>query len=566
MLKRYVCVLMSFCIVVCMSSCAFLPSNQEHEHTAESVVQTTRNPEPEPAAELVEELSCLRIRAVGTEVPVGFSGYVTHLWLWDVICDGLLYMEPDNPDEIKGCLAESWSHSEDHLTWIFSIRENIFFSDGTPCDAYAVCQFLDIHEGRYSYCNLARWYASSAYELVMKLSEPCPWFETELCQGAFRIVSPTAIALYGLSDSRSAVGTGPYSISDYKFEIEKSQMWIEFAANKNYHMEERYPAFDVLHLDVDNTETLEGGRSYEKLGRMLTDGELDVVMFSSSQYGIAEELCVEGRHELYSYLAKGMHGNALWFNPTVSEPLMNKTVRQAICTMVDPESINFDLYGGLGRVNNSIWADNSVSAVPYDGYYCDIEEGLQLLADAGYTPEELTVTVGGITNKPILEQISTQLSRCGVQTEVYIYNGAAGATYVNNSSALNLPIYVGHDYGPMGLGVSWGNGPHALWMKVMVSRENDRSDGFNTGGYKFSWQEIYAPELYAQMGDLYDRMITTPHWDEMIECSRELTRIVQEDYAALPLVQEPVFFAVREGSEELFEALTRTSMFKWMYQ
>ena len=146
----------------------------------------------------------------------------------------------------------------------------------------------------------------------------------------------------------------------------------------------------------------------------------------------------------------------------------------------------------------------------------------------------------------------------------------------DNCRVLNIPVGLNYHYnsGLDALG-QIGTGPHAAWKSIMLEYEPNAvtppadittSYPGQLFEYKHSWQEIYAPELYARMCEIYDRMMSTSSWDEMVECSRELTRIVQEDYAAMPLVQEPVFFAVREGAEELFEALTETSMFKWMYQ
>ena len=85
-------------------------------------------------------------------------------------------------------------------------------------------------------------------------------------------------------------------------------------------------------------------------------------------------------------------------------------------------------------------------------------------------------------------------------------------------------------------------------------------------GLKFSWQEIYDPELYERMCEIYDSMMSAHSWDEMVRCSRELTCIMQEDYAALPFVQEPFCFAVREGAEEDFDIFSKTGAFKFVFQ
>ncbi|NLT39138.1 MAG: ABC transporter substrate-binding protein, partial [Clostridiales bacterium] len=47
-----------------------------------------------------------------------------------------MYM--NDPGDIRGCIAESWEHSDDYLTWTFHIRGGVTFTNGSPCDAAAV--------------------------------------------------------------------------------------------------------------------------------------------------------------------------------------------------------------------------------------------------------------------------------------------------------------------------------------------------------------------------------------------------------------------------------------------
>ena len=48
-------------------------------------------------------------------------------------------------DEVEPALAESWSHSEDGLTWIFHMRKGVTWHDGEPLTAHDVAfTFNDI--------------------------------------------------------------------------------------------------------------------------------------------------------------------------------------------------------------------------------------------------------------------------------------------------------------------------------------------------------------------------------------------------------------------------------------
>ncbi len=41
-------------------------------------------------------------------------------------------------DEVEPSLAESWTHSDDGLTWTFSLRKDVTWHDGTPFTAHDV--------------------------------------------------------------------------------------------------------------------------------------------------------------------------------------------------------------------------------------------------------------------------------------------------------------------------------------------------------------------------------------------------------------------------------------------
>ena len=502
----------------------------------------------------------------------------SHSFWWnDFIFDSILYMDPDNPESIKGCLAESWYHSDDYLTWYFSIKENVYFSDNTICNADAICKFLDLYNAsynRYDNCGLTDWYTNSDNQLVLHLSAPCAWFETELCQDSFHIISPTAMELYGTEAKSFMIGTGPYYTEKGEQFINGITTKIELLANTGYHMSEKYPYFERFQIELYSikNEIDNNGYTWYELANMLGEEKCDVIMISPFNYDKNIFDTIGFGHNIYSFLGTNTRQNlsSLWFNPTKYEPFMNFDVRKAISRFIDLEEVNSEMFDGFGEAQTSIWVKDSISYVSFDGFYFDPKEGFSLLADAGYDVSDISFTSQAIIKDDILNQISTQLTQYGIRMDTREVSPGI-EPIINNREAINHPFYIGYQYGVSygGITFSKGVGPQNAWHEIIKAATEDAEtlSGFGVfEHYKFSWQEIYDPELYSQMCDLYDRMMSTPHWDEMVECSRELTRIVQEDYAALPLVQEPVFFAVREGAEEQFEALTGTSMFKWMYQ
>ena len=55
--------------------------------------------------------------------------------LWGNVFEGLLYMYMNDPEDVRGLLAESWSVSGDGLTYSFRLRDGMCFSDGAQVSA-----------------------------------------------------------------------------------------------------------------------------------------------------------------------------------------------------------------------------------------------------------------------------------------------------------------------------------------------------------------------------------------------------------------------------------------------
>ena len=67
----------------------------------------------------------------------GSNGYGDIIPINENLYEGLTRYKPGTA-ELEPALAESWTASEDGLTYVFTIRSGVTFHDGTPLDAAAV--------------------------------------------------------------------------------------------------------------------------------------------------------------------------------------------------------------------------------------------------------------------------------------------------------------------------------------------------------------------------------------------------------------------------------------------
>jgi len=168
----------------------------------------------QPTAQTTGPKQVLRV-AVGTDVntwdinkfPDGDARFV-----WSQIYETLVRLDADL-HLIPG-LAESWESQDNGKTWIFKLRKNVKFHDGTPFTADAVI---------YSYGDKA--YVTTAKTLQLERVEaiddhtvkftcvkPMP-LPTYLTHVAWPIASPSSLDSKG--EFKQPVGTGPFKFVSY---------------------------------------------------------------------------------------------------------------------------------------------------------------------------------------------------------------------------------------------------------------------------------------------------------------------------------------------------------------
>ncbi|MEG8156827.1 ABC transporter substrate-binding protein, partial [Escherichia coli] len=123
----------------------------------------------------------------------------------------------DKEMKLKNVLAESYTVSDDGLTYTVKLREGIKFQDGTDFNAAAVKANLDRasdpanHLKRYNlYKNIAKTEAIDPTTVKITLKQPFSAFINILAHPATAMISPAALEKYGKEIGFHPVGTGPY--------------------------------------------------------------------------------------------------------------------------------------------------------------------------------------------------------------------------------------------------------------------------------------------------------------------------------------------------------------------
>lgn len=280
-------------------------------------------------------------------------------------------------------LAESWTASDDGLTWTFTLKEGATFHDGAPVDAAAVRASIlraqDPATQSPIAASLFEPVASievvDARTVALTLDRPFSPFLDNLTDPRSAIVNAAAAAEMGADFGRAPVLSGPWKVARWD-----SGDRIVLERNDDYAWGPSY--------------TGGGAPAIAQLVfRVIPESATQVAAFEAGEVQIlspfpptdVERFQGDDRYAMESFLRKGV-GLFLEFN-TTAEPFTDPIVRQAVNHAIDPSVIVQVALRGLGQeaygvLPPSIWG--YWDGMPdYDQAY-DPERALELFSEAGW--------------------------------------------------------------------------------------------------------------------------------------------------------------------------------------
>jgi peptide/nickel transport system substrate-binding protein len=130
----------------------------------------------------------------------------------------------DEDGEIIPWLATEWQESEDGLTWEFSLREDVTFTDGTPFDAEAVAANIEHVQdpatasstGYLALAKIKDVVAVDDHLVRLELSAPDSALLESLSQVWVAMESPKALERSQEENCAAPVGTGPFVVDEWE--------------------------------------------------------------------------------------------------------------------------------------------------------------------------------------------------------------------------------------------------------------------------------------------------------------------------------------------------------------
>ncbi len=350
------------------------------------------------------------------------------------VFDRLFETRPDGAaSQVVKSLVTDYGISADGLTYDFTLREGVVFSNGSALTAsdvqFTFERLLKIHDqntdiplevlGGQAVMDgtaerLEGFRVTDDTHFSITLASANAGFPAELTSPAMSIVDAETMTDGFGKDPTATIGSGPYTVRE----------WV---ANDHYTLEynEKYwgPEPSVKKVIV-TVEPAASTQSYK-----FQNGELDLIDLASldstiiaSQYKTLPEDRIIRRPKV---------GITFLMMNEKQEFLKDVNVRKAIGMAIDVDQIIAGVFGGdavreTGVIPNGVWAHNDqMAAVKYDP-----EGAKALLKEAGYADGQIRFELAEDSSatdsvKLTCEFISQQLKAVGIQAEIRAYDHAA---------------------------------------------------------------------------------------------------------------------------------------------
>ena len=324
---------------------------------------------------------------------------------------------------ITPALASEWEVSEDGKTYTFTLRDGVTFHDGTPLTADDVVESLQASRSEGSQNPDAKRMtavetveAPDAQTVVINLSAQDINFLDALTTSAGLVVSQAST----VDRASEANGTGPYTVAQWN---QGSTITLEPFAD--YWGDAPQNGGAVFHYITDETTA----------ATAMSSGDLDLML------GVTPETAELFRSDDAFQVVDGDSTSwmVLGMNHEV-EALSDQRVRQALRQGIDKAGL-IEVTGGQSMevgtitVPSDTWHVDETDSAPYDP-----EAARKLLAEAGQSDLELTLTVANTYDSIIAEYIASQLSEIGVTINIETVEFAAWLENAFNQKQYELTV------------------------------------------------------------------------------------------------------------------------------
>ncbi|MDF2434527.1 MAG: peptide/nickel transport system substrate-binding protein, partial [Mucilaginibacter sp.] len=314
-----------------------------------------------------------------------FGGWIEQAYLSYQVIDNLVSLDKNH--KVVPWLAQSWKPADDQLSWTFTLKKGVKFTDGSPVNAAAVAYNFDywLQGGNSTAKVWLEGYYKSAEAIDettvrINLLKPYPRLADNLTQSYFGIQSQKALTTRSKEENCTApIGSGAFIVQKWN----RGQDII-LKRNANY----TSPPANAKHSGAAYVDTIDWKFIPDPTTRVATlrSGETNAIydVPAIDWQGLAGQ-----KYQLLKYVTPG-RPQQISFN-TAQGPFTDEKVRQAFAYSLDRKQIVQTIgrgvipYEGNGGVSQTTPGYSQKAA---DFYSYDPKKAAALLDAAGWNQKD----------------------------------------------------------------------------------------------------------------------------------------------------------------------------------
>ncbi len=353
-----------------------------------------------------------------------------------------IQLNDDGTTELVPSLVKEYTVSEDGLTYQFTLRDDVKFSDGTTLTAsdveFTLVRLLAldtsvntdfascilgadelIEQEGYSYDDKVEGIeVTDDTHLTVTLAYPFAGFLYELATPAGCIYSRAAVEAagddYG-NDYTAAIGSGPYVITGWT-----RDSGMTLGLNENYWGDE--PSVKSVDIQiVPDASTI---------NMMFQNGELDILDCDNLDSSVVEST-YKTAYADQIVSANRLATTYLIMNEN-DQYLSDVNVRKAVQLAIDRQSILDTVYSGDGSLCDGIYPKGLIGySEENQGWLTyDPDAAKKLLEDAGYAEGEIKMELASDSSASssvslVLQMVQANLQAIGIDASIVSYDEAS---------------------------------------------------------------------------------------------------------------------------------------------
>ena len=411
----------------------------------------------------------------------------------------LVSIDIADTSKVKGDLAESWTTSEDGLTYTFKLKQGLKFASGNPLTAEDVAfsieravkldkspAFLLTQFGLKGDNVTEKAKAADANTFVLTVDKPyAPSFvlnvltatvasvvDKKLVMEKAKAVTPSADYKYDSDFGNEFLKTGYAGSGPYKILGWKANEAVILEANPNYYAEKpKLKRVVYRHMKESSGQRLALENGDIDVARNLEPGDMDAV---SKKDGFTVISAPKGT--VY-YLGLNQK----------NEYLKKPEVVEAFKYLIDYECLGATIIKGIGEVHQTFLPKGQLGALDENPFKLDVAKAKELLAKAGLK-DGFTVSMDVRNTQPvtgIAENMQQTLAQAGIKLEIIPGDGKQTLTKYR---ARQHDIYIG----------DWGSDyfdPNSNAETFTINYDNSDAGKNKTLAWRNAWD---VPELTKQ--------------------------------------------------------------------